>query len=59
MIKWSPTLKANRRRRSISIGVEAVPRRAYKSLGVASGLFHPCAISSTSRVLRRAWTETV
>jgi hypothetical protein len=37
MIKWSPALKANCRRRSISIGAEAVPRRVYKSLGVASG----------------------
>src|SRR6266403_1074935 len=37
MIKWSPALKANCRRRSISIGAEAVPRRVYKSLGVAGG----------------------
>jgi len=37
MIKWSPALKANCRRRSIGIGAEAVPRRVYKSLGVASG----------------------
>jgi hypothetical protein len=37
MIKWSPALKANCRRRSISIGAEAVPRRVYKSLGVARG----------------------
>src|SRR3979409_758099 len=37
MIKWSPALKANCRRRSISIGAEAVPRRVYESLGVTSG----------------------
>jgi hypothetical protein len=37
MIKWSPALEANCRRRSISIGAEAVPRRVYKSLGVARG----------------------
>ena len=59
MIKRSSALKANCRWTSISIGTEAVPRRLYKSLGVASGVFHPCAISSTSRVLRRAWTGTV